>query len=290
MRKIPMMFGLVALAAMLLAGSGTANAYDPNANGCVYCDANGNLVMDPSDIPLPGVGVNLIRHETVWIDYDGELIQGATGADGCFSIIVAWPFSSWTETLDPSTLPGDATFVDPNSNSHMFTISQDPWYIIDNRNWLIGSATCLTHSCGDGVLDDGEECDDGNTVGGDGCSATCTTEQRLEGCTPGYWKQSQHFDSWAFYTPQTMFSSVFDNAFPGKTLIQVLNLGGGGLNALGRHVTAALLNAQSQELNYGLGASDVVTLFNTVYPGTANAYLNAKDILEGYNVRYCPLD
>lgn len=31
--------------------------------------------------------------------------------------------------------------------------------------------------CGDRVLDPGESCDDGNTVDGDGCSATCTWEQ-----------------------------------------------------------------------------------------------------------------
>ena len=30
--------------------------------------------------------------------------------------------------------------------------------------------------CGDGHLDAGEQCDDGNTSNGDGCSATCTTE------------------------------------------------------------------------------------------------------------------
>jgi cysteine-rich repeat protein len=30
--------------------------------------------------------------------------------------------------------------------------------------------------CGDGILDDGEECDDGNTVGGDCCTPTCTIE------------------------------------------------------------------------------------------------------------------
>lgn len=34
--------------------------------------------------------------------------------------------------------------------------------------------------CGDGVLDSGEECDDGNTEDGDGCSATCTIEQTPE--------------------------------------------------------------------------------------------------------------
>jgi len=30
--------------------------------------------------------------------------------------------------------------------------------------------------CGNGVIEAGEECDDGNTVSGDGCSATCQTE------------------------------------------------------------------------------------------------------------------
>lgn len=33
-------------------------------------------------------------------------------------------------------------------------------------------------SCGDGILDPGEECDDGNGVGGDGCDGTCTMEDR----------------------------------------------------------------------------------------------------------------
>lgn len=30
--------------------------------------------------------------------------------------------------------------------------------------------------CGDGLLEGSEQCDDGNTVNGDGCSSTCTTE------------------------------------------------------------------------------------------------------------------
>jgi cysteine-rich repeat protein len=30
--------------------------------------------------------------------------------------------------------------------------------------------------CGNGKLEAGEECDDGNTVSGDGCSCTCTIE------------------------------------------------------------------------------------------------------------------
>src|SRR5512140_3121708 len=30
--------------------------------------------------------------------------------------------------------------------------------------------------CGDGVVNTGETCDDGNTTNGDGCSSTCQTE------------------------------------------------------------------------------------------------------------------
>ncbi len=32
--------------------------------------------------------------------------------------------------------------------------------------------------CGNGLLQSGEQCDDGNMVGGDGCSAVCTTESK----------------------------------------------------------------------------------------------------------------
>lgn len=34
--------------------------------------------------------------------------------------------------------------------------------------------------CGNGTLDTGETCDDGNTVSGDGCSSTCQTEEEEE--------------------------------------------------------------------------------------------------------------
>ena len=34
----------------------------------------------------------------------------------------------------------------------------------------------ITHGCGDGLVQQGEECDDGNLIDGDRCSATCTNE------------------------------------------------------------------------------------------------------------------
>jgi cysteine-rich repeat protein len=35
-------------------------------------------------------------------------------------------------------------------------------------------------ACGDGARDSNEQCDDGNTTNGDGCSATCTTEGSVQ--------------------------------------------------------------------------------------------------------------
>ncbi len=40
--------------------------------------------------------------------------------------------------------------------------------------------SCLNAYCGDGIIDTDEECDDGNTAFGDGCSETCQTEEAAE--------------------------------------------------------------------------------------------------------------
>jgi cysteine-rich repeat protein len=39
---------------------------------------------------------------------------------------------------------------------------------------LVGTLALLTPACGDGIVDTGEDCDDGNTVPGDGCENDCT--------------------------------------------------------------------------------------------------------------------
>jgi hypothetical protein len=108
-----------------------------------------------------------------------------------------------------------------------------------------------------------------------------------QGCTPGYWKQSQHFDSWVGYSPNQQFSSVFEDAFPGMTLLQVLQQGGGGLKALGRHTVAALLDASSN-IDYGLEPAQVIQSFNDVFPG--GDYEGQKDLFANRNERACPLN
>jgi cysteine-rich repeat protein len=56
----------------------------------------------------------------------------------------------------------------------------------DDGNTVAGdgcSPTCRLEVCGNGILDPGEQCDDGNTTDGDGCSATCQREPR---CGDGF--------------------------------------------------------------------------------------------------------
>lgn len=116
------------------------------------------------------------------------------------------------------------------------------------------------------------------------------TPQTGEGCTPGYWKQSQHFDSYpAGYTSDMLFFDAFGvDAFPGLTLSQVAALGGGGLNALGRHAVAALLNSASDGVDYDLSEADVISAFAAAY--ASGDYETQKNIFAGLNELGCPLN
>ncbi len=111
------------------------------------------------------------------------------------------------------------------------------------------------------------------------------------GCTPGYWKQGHHFPDWtAPYDPEDPFADHFEDAFPGRTLVDVLDGNGGGLTALGRHTVAALLNAANPEVSYDLSSQQVIDAFNDVYPGTKDDYEGLKNYLEGLNEQGCPLN
>ncbi len=121
-------------------------------------------------------------------------------------------------------------------------------------------------------------------------AAACQPPAGGEGCTPGYWKQEHHFDSWVGYSPNQLFSSVFEDAFPGMTLLDVLWQGGGGLKALGRHTVAALLNASSGGVDYEFTTAEVIQAFNNTYPAVGAGYEIQKNIFAQENERGCPLN
>jgi len=108
-----------------------------------------------------------------------------------------------------------------------------------------------------------------------------------EGCSPGFWKQPQHLDSWEGHAPVDIYADVFGAGFE-MTLWQVLGRGGGGVEALGRQSVAALLNAVSPEVNYRFTEEQVIAIVqDALVSGELDA---AKDQLELENERGCPID
>jgi hypothetical protein len=109
-----------------------------------------------------------------------------------------------------------------------------------------------------------------------------------EGCTPGYWKQRHHFDSWAGYNPDDAYETVFGvNASFNKTILGALTQGGGGEKALGRHAVAALLNAANPDVSYAFTEAEVIAMVQKAY--ATGDFEGTKNALEAENEQGCPL-
>ncbi len=126
---------------------------------------------------------------------------------------------------------------------------------------------------------------------------TNRTKVMGKGCTPGYWKQEQHFDSWpdayhtsdhisAYFTPSYGFGS--------NTLLEALSFSGGpgvdgGAKILLRASVAALLN--SAALTYPESSADVIAMVNeALASGDRATMLSVASLLDGYNNLGCPLN
>jgi hypothetical protein len=113
-----------------------------------------------------------------------------------------------------------------------------------------------------------------------------------EGCTPGYWKQQHHFDSWtAPYDPTDSFNTTFGDTWftPDITLLQALQLGGGGKNALARHAVAALLNAASDDVDAAQSISEVLAAMAAAFDDQSTIE-STKNIFATNNELGCPLN
>jgi hypothetical protein len=112
----------------------------------------------------------------------------------------------------------------------------------------------------------------------------------VAGCTPGYWKQTQHFASWVTYQTTDRWNTVFGRNFfsSSRTLLQALENGGGDKERLGRHSTAALLNAASPGVNYGMTPAQVIAAVQAAIDN--GTYDKLSDTLEQLNERGCDLN
>lgn len=109
-----------------------------------------------------------------------------------------------------------------------------------------------------------------------------------QGCTPGYWKN--HLGSWTGYSPSSDFDATFGvNLFsPNISLLQALNLGGGGHERIARHATAALLNSTNSGVSSSATTAEVIAMVQAV--AVSRDFEGTGDILEAMNEQGCPLN
>ena len=122
----------------------------------------------------------------------------------------------------------------------------------------------------------------------------------FEGCTPGYWKQSQHLDSWTAtgFSPNQAVGTVFSSAgdYTNTTLLQALGLKGGkNLNGarqiLLRAAVAALLNASHPDITYPMTQADVIAAVNAALASNnRTTMLTLAAQLDALNNGGCPLN
>lgn len=123
-----------------------------------------------------------------------------------------------------------------------------------------------------------------------------------EGCTPGYWKQSQHFHSWdaAGYSTTQTIGSVFSNAsafgLNNYTLLEGLSFEGGNstkdaAKILLRAAIAAVLNSAHPTVDYAMSTADVVAAVNAALTSDdRNAIISLGLQLDTENNRGCELN
>jgi cysteine-rich repeat protein len=107
-------------------------------------------------------------------------------------------FGGWSGACS-GTGPCTVTLVDASTRvDAAFTVCGngvvEPGEQCDDGNQRDGDgcdSTCRLPRCGNGVLDPGEQCDDGNQIGGDGCSPAC----RLEVCGNGVLDPGEQCDA-----------------------------------------------------------------------------------------------
>lgn len=92
---------------------------------------------------------------------DGNTVSGDGCSAGC---VIEYCGDGITNNVDEQCDSG------PSSNNSSSSSN--------SSNSTNGGCTNCKLNCGNGVLDSGEECDDGNTVDGDGCSSQCLTENQ----------------------------------------------------------------------------------------------------------------
>lgn len=147
------------------------NRFSPygKISGVKFEDANGNKQKDAEEAFLPGW--------TIYLDIDGDLEYDAGEPSAVTDSNGYYEFTGLNFGNYHIREIGQAGWIQTNpyqnNGSYFVTLSVD---YPEAVNMNFGNQM-ISSFCGDGILDEEEECDDGNNVDGDGCSADCRIEK-----------------------------------------------------------------------------------------------------------------
>jgi hypothetical protein len=225
--------------------------------------------------------------DLVWLDANGDGIQ-SPGEDGLAGVKVVLS-TAGGQILATSVTDAHGSYLFPDLCAGRYKVHVDRTSLppdVEPCDCEVGGDRSLDGNCQPAAVSLATDAASDLTI--DFCHVEV---EGGEGCTPGYWKQPHHFDSWPEpYEPTDLFTEVFGSPlYPRKTLLQILKLKGGKVNALARHAVAALLNAASEGVSYDLGEDEVIDAFNEAVGQGKKAIERLKNRLERFNEQGCPL-
>jgi len=138
--------------------------------------------MDVTGLP-PGFTIDLSDDSIATSGADEFFATGPETAAGSWrfiqnsdgGVVGGLPFpGTWKITVTPSFETGLSSWSWVRGDGQRVPLVMTEPVIIEAFDARAACrATCVVPRCGDGILDGGELCDDGNTRDGDGCSSSC---------------------------------------------------------------------------------------------------------------------
>jgi hypothetical protein len=241
-----------------------------------------------------------------------KIIKNTVNGNGVFAFTTTQPANNIPATFGGFSLDTGLLFT---KDTGFITVKPGSYSVTENLaalplgNWALTGLTCSA-----GGLRVGTSSTANITII-PGAIVTCTYTNTLtvpsEACSPGYWKQPQHFGSYPWQTSfgshqvvpitfttggvtynKTTYGSVFSAAPPelfSLTFPEVISLGGGGIYALGRQSAAAYLDAVVLGGAYGFTPAQVVQKTNDAFNGITSLQ-SAQSAFEALlNNENCPL-
>jgi cysteine-rich repeat protein len=150
-----------------------------------------------TNLGVSSIAVAPSSPSTLYVGTDGDGVFKSTNGGGIWVAVNTDLSEGFVDSIavapsSPSTLyagtSGGGVFKSTDGGAGWTAMNRGltntvvyPVVVNPSRPWILyagtwGGGVFDLETCGNGILDPGEQCDDGNLVDGDGCSATCQSE------------------------------------------------------------------------------------------------------------------